>query len=182
MSKVMILNGSPRKSGNTSVLVEHFVQGAIDAGHTVSQFNLQELNIHPCIGCLQGGKNKNNPCSQKDDMEKIYPIYKEADLVVFASPLYFWSFTAQLKGTIDRLFAVTEQDGKTPKKDSMLLIVAEGATPSNFAPMVMYYESMLKHLRWQDKGQLFVGKVHDIGDIKEYPELEKAYTMGHTIE
>ncbi|MFV0393798.1 MAG: flavodoxin family protein [Coprobacillaceae bacterium] len=182
MSNILILNGSPRKKGNTAILLDSFVNGAKRKGHNVSRFDLHFMNIHPCIGCLQGGNNNDNPCTQNDDMKEIYPVYKEADIVVFASPLYFWNFTSQLKGAIDRLYAVTEEYGKTPKKEAMLFVAAEGTTPSNYAPMVMYYESTLKHLRWKDKGQLFVGEVHHIGDIKGRKELDKAYQIGMNIK
>ncbi len=66
------------------------------------------MNIHPCIGCLQGGKTYDSPCVQKDDMDQIYTLYRSADCIVYASPLYWWSFSAQLKTGIDRLFAVME--------------------------------------------------------------------------
>ena len=83
MSKrVIVLNGSPRAKGNTAELIRAFIEGAESAGHTVTCFDLQKMNIHPCLGCFGGGKDCNSPCVQKDDMDKIYPIYKDADLVV----------------------------------------------------------------------------------------------------
>lgn len=180
--KIMILNGSPRKNGNTAALLDQFTQGAKEAGHTVTRFDLQELSAKPCIGCLQGGKGNNKPCSQKDDMDKIYPVYEEADLIVLASPLYYWSFSAQLKAAIDRLFAVTEATGKMPEKDCMMVIAAEGNSPSNYAPMVTYYETLMQHLGWNDKGQLFAGKVYAVGDIDGKPELEEARKLGASIQ
>ncbi|WP_304407911.1 flavodoxin family protein, partial [Bacteroides acidifaciens] len=105
MSKrIVILNGSPRMKGNTAGLVEAFKQGAEEAGHTVEVFNLQQMDIRPCLGCLGGGRDSKNPCLQKDDMAKIYPHYETADVLVLASPMYYWSITAQLKTVIDRLF------------------------------------------------------------------------------
>ena len=95
--------------GNTTGLVEAFKQGAEEAGHTVEVFNLQRMDIHPCLGCLGGGRDSKSPCLQKDDMAKIYPYYETADVLVLASPMYYWSITAQLKIAIDRLFAVTEK-------------------------------------------------------------------------
>ena len=68
--KIIILNGSPRLKGNTAGLIDAFVQGAEQAGHTVKTFNLQKMNIHPCLGCLGGGKNPDSPCTQKDDMDR----------------------------------------------------------------------------------------------------------------
>ena len=86
--------------GNTAGLVEAFKQGAEKAGHTVEVFNLQRMDIHPCLGCLGGGCDSQNPCVQKDDMVKIYPYYETADVLVLASPMYYWSITAQLKPSL----------------------------------------------------------------------------------
>ena len=101
--KICILNGSPHLNGNTKELIKHFVKGAEEAGHQVTCFDLQKMNIHPCLGCCGGGKDCNSPCVQKDDMDKIYPIYKDADLVVLASPLYYWTISSQLKAAFDRM-------------------------------------------------------------------------------
>ncbi len=102
--KILILNGSPRKNGNTKALIESFTEGAKEAGHIVTIFNIHEMDIKHCTGCMAVCVDfKRKHCVQKDDMEKIYPVFEEADIIVFASPLYFWNFTAQLKMVIDRL-------------------------------------------------------------------------------
>ena len=130
MKKILILNGSPRLNGNTSALIEEFTKGAKlnENENEIIKFDLDRMNIHCCKGCLKGGKNPDSPCSQKDDMDKIYPYYKEADIVVLASPMYYWAFSSQLKMVIDRLFAVTEIDPnyKTPYKECFMLMAAEG--------------------------------------------------------
>ena len=113
--KIIILNGSPRAKGNTMGIIKAFTAGAEAAGHTVTRFDLQKMNIHPCIGCCQGGKDISSPCTQKDDMDKIYPAYREADVVVLASPLYYWTISGQLKCAFDRLFAVAECDANCPQ-------------------------------------------------------------------
>lgn len=106
--KIIVLNGSPRKNGNTSALVNAFTRGAEQAGNIVTIFHLDSMHIHGCKGCFGGGKNPEHPCVQKDDMDLIYAAYREADIVVLASPLYYWSFSAQLRTAFDRLFAVAE--------------------------------------------------------------------------
>ena len=104
--KIIILNGSPRKTGNTTALTAEFQKGVKEAGNTVTEFFLDDMNINGCKGCFGGGKNPDSPCVQKDDMGKIYPVYKEADIVVLATPLYYWTTSEQLKTAFDRLFAV----------------------------------------------------------------------------
>ena len=104
--KIVILNGSPRPSGNTAALIEAFTKGAEQAGNGVVRFDVCKMNIHPCLGCCGGGKNSESPCVQKDDMDAIYPHYKDADLVVLASPMYYWSLSGQLKCAFDRLLSL----------------------------------------------------------------------------
>ena len=75
--KIVILNGSPRKTGNTSALVKAFTEGAQSAGSTVTEFFLDGMDIHGCKGCFGGHSSKECPCVQKDDMAQIYPAVKE---------------------------------------------------------------------------------------------------------
>lgn len=84
--RIIILNGSPRKNGNTAELIKSFIKGALEAGNTVAEFFLNEMDIHGCLSCFGGGKNPESPCVQKDDMLKIYPEYQAADVVVLATP------------------------------------------------------------------------------------------------
>ncbi len=179
--KIVILNGSPRKNGNTAALIDAFARGAEASGHAVARFDLQGMNIHPCVGCLRGGKTPGGPCAQKDDMDRIYPAYREADVLVLASPMYYWSVTAQLKAALDRLFAVMEADGATPKLGCVLLMPAEEDTEANFAPVAAYYENLLLRLDWQDMGRVFVGGVYQVGDIEGKPGLKEAEKLGAAI-
>lgn len=181
--KILLLNGSPRPNGNTAALADAFSAGAAESGHIVTRRDLQSMRLHPCLGCLGGDKDPDSPCVQKDDMEQIYPFYKEADILVFASPMYYWSFSAQLKIALDRLFAVTEIDPAyhTPHKACVLLMAAEGDDADNFAPVLRYYESLLQHLGWEDKGAVLAGGVMRVGDIQGKPALQEAYALGKAL-
>ena len=178
--KIIILNGSPRKSGNTSALTAAFAKGAAEAGNTVTEFFLNGMNIHGCLGCFGGGKNPESPCVQKDDMEKIYPVYKEADIVVLATPLYYWTISGQLKCAFDRLFAVAECDPnlRNPKKESALLMAAEG---HGFEETLYWYDRLEKHLGWKSIGKVLCGGVMEVGDIQGREELEAARKLGASI-
>ena len=77
--KIVILNGSPRKNGNTSALVKAFTEGAEGAGHTVTEFFLDSMDIHGCKGCFGGHSKRECPCVQRDDMTKIYPAVKDSE-------------------------------------------------------------------------------------------------------
>lgn len=179
--KIIVLNGSPRKNGNTSALVKAFREGAESAGHSVTEFWLGGMKINGCRGCCAGGKNPERPCVQKDDMEQIYPAYKEADVVVLASPLYYWTISGQLKCAFDRLFAVAECDpGYTnPRKESALLMAAEG---NGFEETVYWYDRLMGHIGWKDCGKVLCGGVMAVGDIEGKPELEEARRLGASIK
>lgn len=178
--KIVVLNGSPRAKGNTSALVEEFSRGARESGCEITIFQLDKLNIHGCKGCFGGGKNFNSPCVQKDDMDKIYPAYIAADLVILATPLYYWNFSGQLRTTFDRLFAVAEcnPDYRNPKKESVLLMAAEGY---GFDDALTYYQNLMKHLGWTERGHVLAGGVMKIGDIKGHKELNDAYELGKSV-
>ena len=179
--KIIVLNGSPRKNGNTSALVKAFREGAESAGHSVTEFWLGGMKINGCRGCCAGGKNPDSPCVQKDDMEQIYPAYKEADVVVLASPLYYWTISGQLKCAFDRLFAVAECDPNytNPRKESALLMAAEG---DGFEETVYWYDRLMGHIGWKDWGKVLCGGVMAAGDIEGKPELEEARKLGASIK
>ena len=179
--KIIILNGSPRKNGNTTALTAEFTKGAEEAGNTVTEFFLGGMNINGCKGCFGGGKNPDSPCVQKDDMEKIYPVYKEADIVVLASPLYYWTISGQLKTAFDRLFAVAECDPnyRNPKKQSVLIMAAEGA---GFEESEHWYDHLKKHIGWHSLGKVLCGYVMQPGDIEGKKELVDAYELGKSIK
>ena len=165
---IIVLNGSARKNGNTAKLVEAFVNGAKSAGNQVKAFYLDGMDIHSCKGCLRAGKDSKSPCSQKDDMERIYAEFEAADVVVFASPLYFWTITGTLKTAADRLYAELECLGyaRFPKK-SVLLMTAGG---SDYSQAVTWYRTYERNLGWKN-----LGEVLGAGKTKE------AYKLGASI-
>ena len=184
MSKnIIILNGSPRLKGNTAMLCDAFMKGAESAGHAVTRFDLQKLDIHGCLGCMQGGKNPASPCVQKDGMEAIYPAYRNADLVVLASPMYYWSVSGQLKTVFDRLFAVAECDPNyaNPRKECALIMAAEGDTPDNWKPVLDYYHALTGFLNWTDRGQVLAGGILDAGAVSGRPALDEAFRFGASL-
>ena len=178
--KIIILNGSPRKNGNTSALTAQFKKGAEAAGNQVTEFHLGSMKIGGCLGCWHGGKDAECPCVQKDDMAEIYPAYIEADVVVLASPLYYWFISGQLKTAFDRLFAVAERDPgyRNPVKRSVLIMAAEGA---GFEESEHWYDHLEKHIGWKSLGKVLCGGVTQPGDIEGRAELKTAYELGASI-
>lgn len=178
--KIVVLNGSPRKNGNTAMLIDSFTKGAENVGNQVTRFDLQQMNLHPCIGCGAGGKDKTSPCIQKDDMDRIYQALYEAEVLVLATPVYGWGMSAQLKMVLDRMAAILEA-GIPNTKETYLLTAAGDNSEENFAPLVLHYETMAKYLNWTDKGRILAGGFADIGDIVGNPILEEAQKLGESV-
>jgi len=179
--KIVILNGSPRKKGNTSALVKAFTEGAESSGHIVTEFFLSGMDIHGCKGCFGGHSSKDCPCVQHDGMDKIYPAVKDCDVIVLATPLYYWNMSGQLRTAIDRLFALEEGDGNLLRghgRASALLMAAEG---NGFEDVLPYYDHLMEHLQWKNLGHVLAGGNCDVGDIEGKPELQEAYDLGKSI-
>lgn len=166
--KIIVLNGAARKNGNTAELVGAFADGAKASGNQVKIFYLDGMEIHSCKGCLHAVRDSKSPCSQKDDMEQIYAEFENADVIVFASPLYFWTITGTLKTAADRLYAELECLGYGGfAKKSVLLMTADGG---DYSQAVTWYRTYERNLRWRNLGEV-LGK----GKTKE------AYTLGASI-
>lgn len=180
---ILVLNGSPRPHGNTETLADALLQGASEAGHAGEKVNIRSMDIKPCLGCYQCAAGKGNPCVQKDDMRRVYDALAKADVVVFASPLYWWHFTAQMKTVIDRIFALAAaNEMHLPKKEAVLIIAAEDARPENFEQIVPYYQTCLvKNLNWTDRGMLLAGGVNLPGDVEKTPFLKEARKLGASL-
>ena len=179
---IVILNGSPRKTGNTAALVQEFARGAREAGNTVTEFFLDGMDIHGCKGCFGGRSSQDHPCVQKDDMDQIYPAVKESTVVVLASPLYYWNMSGKLRTAVDRLFALEEGEGNLLRgngRASVLLMAAEG---HGFEDVLTYYDHLMDHLRWKNLGCVLAGGNMDVGDIQGKPELRQAYELGKSIQ
>ena len=101
--KIVVLKGSPNINGSTAMLVDNFIKGATEAGHTIDEIDAAHSNISPCIGCVHCGYE--GECVLNDDMDKIRQKILDSDMLVFATPLYYYGMSAQLKTLIDRLIA-----------------------------------------------------------------------------
>jgi len=120
--KIAVFNGSPRKE-NTAALVEAFREGAEAAGHEVEVLHVGQMKIAGCLGCEYCHTKGEGTCVQKDDIEKILPVYKEADMVVFASPIYYFTMTAQMEAAIQRVYCI----GKPSKAKKAALLLSSGS-------------------------------------------------------
>lgn len=176
--KVLILSGSPRKGGNSDVLCDEFARGAEEAGNIVEKIRVSEREVKPCLGCYYC-KNHGGQCAYNDDMAGILQKMIDADVLVLASPVYFYSIDAQLKAVIDRTVArwlevknkefyyiVTMADEELESADTTL------ACFRGYADCVEGAKEM---------GVIIGNGVYQIGEIQNTNKLNEAYEMGKNI-
>ena len=174
---ILILSGSPRKGGNTEMLVDAFARG-VSEHHHVEIVYVRDVKVNPCLGCNACFKT-NGICAQNDNMAAIYDKMSQADMLVIASPVYFYGISAQLKAVIDR-FHNPIRDSFHIKKMALLLVGA-ATLPNLFDAILTEYNLCLKFFNIEDAGKILVRGVKDKGDIKGRHFLEEAYQLGTSI-
>lgn len=176
--KIIILMGSPNRKGSTNILVENFIKGAGESGHLCEVIDVCHANIHPCIGCVACGYE--GPCVQKDDVELIRRKLLAADMVVFATPLYYYGMTAQLKAVVDRFCAYNSSLNSKHLK-SALLTVAWNADDWTFEALETHYKTLVRYINFEDKGMVLgLGcGTPEMTKHSRYPE--EAYELGKRL-
>ena len=175
---ILILSGSPRKGGNTDLLVEAFVKGASQKHH-VEVVSVHDYKVNPCMGCNACFVSKNNTCVQKDDIPIIYEKMAHADILVITSPVYFYGLSAQLKAVIDRCHNPIRDTFKIKK--TSLLLVGAATLPELFDSILAQYQLCLNFFNLEDVGRVLVRGVKDKGDIKNTNALNEAFELGQSI-
>lgn len=180
MSKrILIIKTSLRSNSNSDALADAFAKGAAESGNTVEQISLQGKNIAFCRGCLacqQLGR-----CVIQDDAISIAEQMKTAEVIVWATPIYYYEMSGQMKTLIDRANSLFPSDYAF--RDIYLLTAAaededgvdEGAIHGLNGWIACYEKARLA-------GNVFAGGVNDAGDIKGHPALQQAYEMGKSVK
>lgn len=176
---ILIFSGSPRKGGNTDLLVEAFAKGASQKHH-VEVVSVHDYKVNPCMGCNACFKNNANACVQNDDMSLIYEKMSRADMLVIASPVYFYGLSAQLKAVIDR-FHNPIRDTFRLKKMALLLVGA-ATLPELFDSILAQYRLCLNFFKLEDAGRVLVRGVKDKGDIRNTDALQEAFHLGSNVQ
>lgn len=174
---ILVLTGSPRENGNSNYLAEEFMRGAKESGHKVFRFDAAQKDVHPCIACNSCGMD--GPCVFKDDFEIVREHIVTADMVVFATPMYYFGISAQLKAVIDRFYAINGQI-HAPKKAALLMTYAN-TSPKQARPIGSHYDTLIEYLGWSDAGRVIAPGVWTSGSIKSTGFPKKAYELGKNL-
>lgn len=158
--KIAILNGSP-KVGNTAAMVEAFKEGAQAAGHEVEVLHVGKMEIAGCLACEYCHGKGEGKCIQKDDMEKVMPAYKDADMVVYASPIYYSNLTAQLCAAMQRAYPI----GK-PSKATKSALLLSSAAPGPYTGAIGAYQAAVAFMGIEDVGVICAAGEENGSDAK----------------
>ncbi|MFV0361906.1 MAG: flavodoxin family protein [Suipraeoptans sp.] len=178
VKKVLILSSSPRKNGNSNILCEQFSKGAAKAGHSIEKIDVHNLKINYCTGCSVCQSNGGS-CVFNDDMNNVLEKMIRADVIVLATPVYFYSMTASLKALIDRTFSAFM---KMSGKDFYYIVTCGGNMP-------YYLKSTLACLKGfvaccpdsNEKGVVYGHNAMEAGAVESLPVMQEAYKMGKSI-
>lgn len=169
--KILVLNGSPRQSGNTMQMVQAFREGAEAAGHYVHVVDVCRKRIAGCLACEYCHTKGKGTCIQKDDMQEVYDLLKDAEMIVLASPIYYHGISGQLKCTVDRFYAAAY-----PKKPRLLkkaaMILSSGDPDMYDGAMFSYEGDFLGYLGLENMG-VFTACGSENGSLEKRNELRE---------
>lgn len=171
--KILVLNGSPRPQGNTAAMVEAFTKGARESGHEVTVINVCQKEIRGCLACEYCHTKGDGRCIQQDDMQEVYPLLDEAEMIVLASPIYYHGFTGQLQCAINRIYALDKP--KHLKKAA--LIMSSGSDHVYSGVIYEYQNSFLQYLKLEDMG---IYSAYDKQN-KSPEKLEELFQFGKSL-
>lgn len=183
MKKILVLKSSPRLTGNSSTLAEKAAAGAREAGAQVEVFDLHEMDIRPCDAC-DSCRETAGVCVIGDDMQELYPRLRQADGILLASPIYWFTFSAQLKLCIDRWYAMGSGDvHELAGKRFGILLTYGDSDPYNSGAVnaIHTFQSMFDYIG-AEIVDIVYGSADGVGDVQKQPELmSKAYQLGQKL-
>ncbi len=169
--KILVLNGSPTPNGNTVALVNSFKEGAESKGHEVNVIDVAHKKVNGCMAC-NFCKSNNGQCVQKDDMQEIYPLIQDADMIVFASPIYYFIMSAQLESVIHRFYAIN-----APEKAKYSALLLSSYSPNVYTGAIAQYKDMIGYMGMTDKGIVTA----DNSTNKTPEKLAEAKALGESL-
>lgn len=162
--KILILLGSPKKHGNTAGVLEFMITEFEKKGHEIDSVYLNAREVNACLGCMKCKEVSDRPgCVHDDDGPEIFEKMIRSDLVLFASPLYFWGFTAQIKLVIDRSYSLVtnykraDHSSLVEGQRHALLVTGGGIYENNAEPVFTAFDKLVEFYKGTNAGSLFIG-------------------------
>ena len=168
---ILVLNGSPRPNGNTKQMINAFMEGAAAANHQVNVIDICKKEIKGCIACEYCHTKGHGVCVQKDDMQEVYDLLKETDMLVIASPIYYHGISGQLKCVIDRFYSAA-YPSRPPHLKKIAMILSSGDADMYKGAMFSFEGDFLGYLGLENMG-VFTAHDSENGSAKKLDELRR---------
>ena len=181
--RVVVLHGSPRRGGNSDTLADSFIEGVKSTGDAeIFDFILNDMNIRPCQGCQSCFSSKDHKCKIDDDMHQIYSVFAEADIVVWATPMYWGYMTAQMKIALDRMEALAMDVRKYWLDKEFVAILTYR---HHYQSTIGFFQRVQDYFRFKFNSILYCSKnemgPEDFHVSTDSEKLEEAYQLGVKI-
>ncbi len=182
--KITAFLGSPRVQGNTDILAQYVLDGAKEAGLETETVQLRRLQIKGCTGCEKCWQKDGRPCVQKDDMHDLYGKIAGSDILLIATPVYWYAPTAIMKAFIDRLVPFNRPEGRPliGGKGVILVTAYEEEGPTAVEPMLRMFDLSFEYLHLHQIGRIIADGVGPKGAVLDKPEvLKPAHDLGRSL-
>ena len=173
---IVVLSGSPRKGANTDTMVQAFAEAAREAGHAVEVVPVAHKKIAGCLGCKYCFTHE-GACVQKDDMAGVIEVLRGADMVVFASPIYWFDITAQEKAAIDRMYAFGGIGFPFHKTALLLDSHSEGV----YDAAIAMYKATCSYCKWEDQGIVTISGMTERTSMASSPKLDEVRALAKRL-
>ncbi len=179
---ILVITGSPRKDGNSELMADAFIRGSRSNGHEVTKFRAASKKIGGCRACNTCW-SKGRACTFQDGFTQLEPLLEKADSIVFASPLYWFSLSAQIKAAIDRMNAYDAENCKKPLKikESILLVCGANEGMDIFKGVIETYKSIANYMNWENAGIVAVPKVGTQKEVLKTDAVHTAEQLGKSL-
>lgn len=175
---ILVLTGSPRRGGNSDILADHFIKGLESAGHIATRFNAAADPVLGCKAC-DACWSKGLACVFADGFARLGPLLEKADALALVSPLYWFTFSAQIKAAVDKFYSYMSPRRKTELsiKEGALLMCGEGGEECFKGP-VETFKGICDYLKWKNRGMIIVPHINAKGDILGNAALRETEKLG----
>ena len=178
MKNVLIISSTPRRNGNSQILCEEFEKGAKEKGNNVKLIRLSNKKIGHCKACDYCMKN-DGICIQNDDMKELLEEFKKADILVLATPIYFYGISSQMKTFIDRTYPIWQHLGKK----EVYYIISAGLDEKIIERSLGDLDGFVEHFeKYEIKGRIYATNLMEAGKVANSELINIAYLMGTTVD
>ena len=178
--RILVIKSSGNKNGSSNMIADEFIRGAIESGHAVTEFDVMRKDIRPCLGCNHCGMD--GDCVQQDDFENdLKWQIREADMLVFVMPVYYYNWPAQLKNVVDRFYSFTMELTRMHKK-AALLAVAWDDTKTVFTITQAYFQTICDYMEFENVGMVLGGGCGTPELTSKSPYMQEAYELGKNVK